>query len=143
MHDLQERLEQLTTGDANNNLVDQQRHLEALWNHLSRRLAQKQRMLNNKVIDLLKNTPSNQISSDAERIIEKWLNCLKDAVEKMMLLCKLLDVAKEIDDASLKQVFMVGCFIMKFLSIIYNYNYHCPIPIAIIKLALKDMRGKH
>lgn len=112
MHDLQTQLVQL--GDSSQNLIDQQCHLEALWNHLSRRLTQKERMLKNRFSDNHRTTvianQSLEHSPEVEIIVDKWLHDTKNAVEKLVLVADLLDLSKEIDLTSLKQVFVV-CFI--------------------------------
>ena len=88
--------------------------MEALWNHLSRRLGQKQRLLKNGFIDLLRNgAAKSQLSdrsSEMEQIVDKWICNVNGAVNKLVLMCDLLDLHKPIDAASLKQVFMVGPF---------------------------------
>ena len=115
MHDLQSQLEKLTRKDTSKNLVDQQNHLEALWNHLSRRLSEKQRIFKSRCINMLKNSEfqSKDVMPGTGIIVDRWLRNLKDAVRRLELIPDLLDLTKDVDISSLKHIFMV-CLIKSF-----------------------------
>ena len=112
MHELEAQLEKLTKDEGSTNLTDQQNHLEALWNHLSRRLTERQRSFKSKCIGMLKNSDfQSRFISDARKVVDKWLKSLRDAVHRMRLMPDVLDLTKDIDSSSLKHIFMV-CFVI-------------------------------
>ena len=111
MHELEAQLEKLTKDETSTNLTDQQNHLEALWNHLSRRLTEKQRGFKSKCIGMWKNSEfQSRNMADARKVVDKWLKSLRNAVHRLRLMPDVLDLTKGIDISSLKHIFMV-CFV--------------------------------
>ena len=100
MHNLRQKLDQLTTGESKKNLKDQQNHLDALWNHLLKRLAQKQCMLRRQSDDVISNVTFKL--SAVESALEKWLKRLKESVAKFCSIPDVFDCNLDIDLAALK-----------------------------------------
>ena len=100
MHHLRQKLDQLTTGESKKNLKDQQNHLDALWNHLLKRLAQKQCMLRRRSDDVISNLTFKL--SAVEKTLEKWLKRLKESVAKFISIPDVFDCNLDIDLAALK-----------------------------------------
>lgn len=100
MHQLRQRLDQLTTGESTKNLKDQQNHLEALWNHLLKRLTQKQCILRRRSDDVMSNLTFDL--SAVKNTLEKWLKRLRESIAKFNSIPNVFDYNHDIDVAALK-----------------------------------------
>ena len=100
MHQLRQLLDQLTKGWSRKNLNDQQNHLEALWNHLLKRLAQKQCILRRRSDDFISSLIFELPA--VENTLEKWLKRLKESVAKFTSIPNVFDYSHDIDLAALK-----------------------------------------
>ena len=109
MHELKTQWKKLVKEEASKNLLDQQNHLEALWNHLSRKLSEKQRVLKSRCSKMLKNSEfqPSELVCDSGKVVDTWLKSMNDAIGKLMAMPKLLDLTKDMDSSSLKHVIMV------------------------------------
>ena len=109
MHELKTQWNKLVKEHASKNLLDQQNHLEALWNHLSRKISEKQRVLKKKCSNMLKNSEfqPSELVCDSGKVVDMWLKGMSDAIGKLVAMPNLLDLTKDMDSSSLEHVIMV------------------------------------
>jgi len=108
MHELKTQWNKLVKEHASKNLLDQQNHLEALWNHLSRKISEKQRVLKKKCSNMLKNSEfqPSELVCDSGKVVDMWLKGMSDAIGKLVAMPNLLDLTKDMDSSSLEHVIM-------------------------------------
>ena len=136
MHELRLQLKGLVSGDCSESLRDQQNHLEALWNHLLRRLAQKQSALRKAFYNLLHGSSpltAMKWGSSRQKYLERWLTRLQGAVERFQLLPNVLNCTSDVDFAALKLVVAVSVHVVVHVLVISPFKRFCLYNIRIYK----------
>ena len=132
MHDLKLLLRELTTQESSQALHDQQRHLEALWSHLSRKLKQRLSVVKRhgcNSIDAISGDVSGLNIANLEQIVAGWLKRLQEAVVKFAVMPNVLDCHQEMDIGALQLLLLVITLLLLlllllYLSFIYDFSIY-------------------